>query len=59
MKNVKIKVEKKKLFIEVDLTQTLGPSKSGKTIVIGTTNGAETIKFEGKDVFVNLNVYKK
>ena len=59
MKNVIIKVEKKKLLIEVDLTKEQGPSKSGKTIVIGTTSGAETAKFEGNDVFVNLNVYKK
>jgi hypothetical protein len=39
MQNVKLTVEGKKLVIEVDLTQELGPSSSGKTTIVATTGG--------------------
>ena len=54
MKNVETKVEGTKLIITVDLTKTFGPSKSGKTIIIASTEGNAKVG----EVTVGLNVYK-
>lgn len=61
MQNVEYRVEagkdkKKKLIIEVDLTQEHGLSKSEKSINIGTTNGNQPI---GDGVYLSVNCYKK
>jgi ABC-type polar amino acid transport system ATPase subunit len=57
MQNVAMRVEGNKLVIEVDLTQDLGPSKSGKTTMIATTEGNANVPgHEG--VKVGLNVYR-
>lgn len=56
MQNVKWEVKDGKLIIEVDLTQELGLSKSGKTISIASTKGNQ--KIEGTDAVIGLNVYK-
>ena len=55
MKNVDMKMEGKKLVITVDTAKDFGPSKSGKTIIIGTTAG--NVDMDG--VTVGLNVYRK
>lgn len=56
-KNVSIDVKSGKLHIVVDLSKEQGPSKSGKTTVIGTTSG--NVQVAGHDgTFVGLNVYK-
>jgi hypothetical protein len=39
MQNVEMSVKGQKLTIEIDLSKRLGPSKSGKTTVVATTNG--------------------
>ena len=39
MENVEMKVEHGKLIITVDLTKDLGPSASGKSVMIATTAG--------------------
>ncbi len=58
MKNVEMTVEGNILTIKVDLTKDFGPSSSGKTIIIASTEGNVSISDteEGK---VGLNVYKK
>jgi len=56
MENVKITRTGKKLTIEVDLSKKGTPSKSGKTLVIASTNGNQRIDGEG-DIVVGLNVY--
>jgi len=58
MKNVEMAVEGNILTIKVDLTKEFGPSSSGKTIIIATTEGNVSIpgRDEGK---IGLNVYKK
>jgi hypothetical protein len=58
MKNVEMAVEGNILTIKVDLTKEFGPSSSGKTIIIATTEGNVSIPGheEGK---IGLNVYKK
>jgi hypothetical protein len=58
MQNVTVKVEGNKLIIEVDLTKEIGPSSSGKTILIGSSEGNANVPgYEG--VKFGLNVYRK
>jgi hypothetical protein len=58
MKNVDIKVENNILTIKVDLTKEFGPSSSGKTIIIASTEG--NVAIEGhEEAKIGLNVYKK
>lgn len=57
MRNVGMKVEGKKLIITVDLSKEHGESKSGKSVVIASTDG--NVDVNGmKDVKLGLNVYK-
>jgi len=55
MKNVDMKMEGKTLVIKVDTAKDFGPSKSGKTIIIASTEGNQT----ENGVTVGLNVYRK
>ncbi len=57
MKNVEMKVEGNFLLIKVDLTKEFGPSASGKTIIIATTEG--NVSIADRDEKVGLNVYRK
>jgi hypothetical protein len=57
MKNVEMKVEGNILTIKVDLSKEYGPSASGKTTIIATTEGNITVP--ERDEKVGLNVYKK
>jgi len=58
MKNVEMKVEHGKLVITVDLAKELGPSASGKSVIIATTEGNTDVPGE-PDVKIGLNVYRK
>jgi len=58
MKNVDLKVEGDILTIKVDLAKEFGPSASGKTIIIATTEGNQTIPGH-ENMKVGLNIYKK
>ncbi|NMC87649.1 MAG: hypothetical protein GYA69_04370 [Candidatus Moranbacteria bacterium] len=58
MKNVEMKLEGDILTIKVDVTKEFGPSASGKTIIIATTEGNIAIP-EKEDVKIGLNIYKK
>jgi hypothetical protein len=58
MKNVEMTVEGNILTIKVDLTKEFGPSSSGKTTIIASTEG--NISIPGcEEKKVGLNVYKK
>ena len=57
MKNVDISVEGDILTIKVDLTKDFGPSSSGKTIIIASTEG--NFPLPGRKEVVGLNVYRK
>ena len=57
MKNVDMKVEGDILTIKVDLTKEFGPSSSGKTIIIASTEG--NISVPEREEKVGLNVYRK
>ena len=58
MKNVEMKVGQGKLTITVDLTKELGPSASGKSVIIATTEGNVDVP-EAPHVKMGLNVYRK
>ncbi len=56
MKNVEMSVEGNILTIKVDLTKDFGPSSSGKTIIIASSEGNQSVP--GKEaVKIGLNVY--
>jgi len=58
MKNVEMKMEGNILTIKVDLTKEFGPSSSGKTIIIASSEGNVAIP-EKEEIKIGLNVYKK
>ena len=57
MKNVEMTVEGNVLTIKVDLTKEFGPSSSGKTIIIASTEG--NVSILDREEKVGLNVYRK
>jgi len=57
MKNVEFSVQGNTLNITVDLTKEFGPSSSGKTIIIASTEG--NFPLPGRVEVVGLNVYRK
>lgn len=57
MKNVDITVQGTILTIKVDLSKEFGPSASGKTTIIASTEGNVTIP--DREEKIGLNVYKK
>lgn len=57
MKNVQMVVAGNMLTITVDLTKEFGPSSSGKTIIIASTEG--NVAVPERDEKIGLNVYRK
>jgi len=58
MKNVEMKLDGDILTIKVDVTKEFGPSSSGKTIIIASTEGNISIP-EKEEIKIGLNVYRK
>lgn len=57
--NVKATIKGSSLTLTVDLSQTNGQSKSGKTRTIGTTRGnARIVDNDGNEFVIGLNVYR-
>ena len=56
MRNTEIKVEGNILTIKVDLSKTFGASKTGKSIIIASSEGNQAVV---PGVMMGLNVYKK
>jgi hypothetical protein len=58
MKNCEMKLDGNILTITVDVSKEFGKSSSGKSIIIGSTEG--NVSIPGKeDVKIGLNVYRK
>ena len=58
MKNIEMKLEGNILTMKVDLTKEFGPSSSGKTIIIASSEG--NVAVDGREeVKIGLNVDKK
>lgn len=58
MQNVKTTIKGNILTIEVDLSKRFGPSSSGKTIQIASTQGNQSLGHDSGAV-LGLNVYTK
>ncbi|MCX5862721.1 MAG: hypothetical protein NTW27_11465 [Deltaproteobacteria bacterium] len=57
MKNVEMEISGDTLKIRVDLLKEFGPSKSGKTTIVASTEGSRSLP--GRDEKIGLNVYKQ
>jgi hypothetical protein len=58
MKNVSMEIKDKKLIVTVDLSKDFGPSSSGKSRIVASTEGnADVPGHTGTKI--GLNVYKK
>jgi len=58
MVNVTTEVKGNILVISVDLSKENGLSGSGKNMIIGSTQGNQTVKGPNGDVKLGVNVYK-
>lgn len=58
MKNVEVQVEGNILIIKVDLKQDFGPSSSGKTIIVASSEGNQAVPGQ-PEIKIGLNVFKK
>jgi hypothetical protein len=58
MKNVEMSIDGNILTIKVDLSKEFGPSTSGKTTIIASTEGNKSVSGK-EDVKIGLNIYKK
>ncbi len=56
MKNVEMTVEENILIVTVDLKKDFGQSKSGKTIIVASTEG--NVSVPGRKEKIGLNVYR-
>ena len=56
MKNLEFKVEGSVLTIKVDLSKTFGASKTGKSIIIASSEGNQPV---APGIVAGINVYKK
>jgi hypothetical protein len=57
MKNVQMTVNGSELTIKVDLSQNFGPSSSGKSDTIASTEGNVSVPGR-EEVKIGLNIYK-
>ena len=56
MKNVEMRIEGDRLIIEVDLKKEYGPSSSGKTIIVASSEGNQPVG--RNEIKLGLNLYK-
>lgn len=61
MKNCSIKVDKvtRKATIEFDLDESYGDSKSGRTIIVSSTEGPAVVDPDIPDLRVNFSAFRK
>lgn len=55
--NIKYRVEGGKLVLEIDMNKEQGASKSGKSVIIASTNGNAAVGTTG--LTLGLNLYRK
>jgi len=56
MKNIEMTVENETLVIKIDLSKEFGPSKSGKTIIVASTEG--NVSLPEREEKIGLNLYR-
>ncbi len=57
MKNIEMTLEGTILTMKIDISKDFGPSKSGKSITIASTEGNVSLP-DTEDVKIGVNVYK-
>jgi hypothetical protein len=57
MKNIEMTLNGTILTMKVDISKDFGPSKSGKSITIASTEGNISVP-DAEDVKIGVNVYK-
>lgn len=57
MKNIEMTLEGTILTMKIDMSKDFGPSKSGKSITIASTEGNISLP-DAEDVKIGVNVYK-
>ncbi len=57
MQNIEMQVAGNILTVKIDLSKRLGRSKSGKTMMVASSEGNKAIA--GTDVVIGLNAYTK
>jgi len=57
MKNIETSVDGDILTLKIDMSKDFGPSKSGKTIIIASSEGNIAIP-GSEEVKMGLNIYK-
>lgn len=58
MKNIEMTIEGNILTIKVDLSQRFGKSSSGKSVIVASTEGNQSIP-GNEEIKIGLNVYTK
>ena len=58
MKNITVEVQGNILILKVDLKKTFGPSSSGKTTIIASSEGNQSVP-DHPEIKFGLNVYTK
>ncbi len=58
MKNVTMEVKDNKLVIEIDLSKEYGLSSSGKTTIVASSEGNQSVP-NFPEIKFGVNVYKK
>ena len=58
MKNCEMKLNGNILTIKVDISKDFGVSSSGKSIIIGSTEGNVSVP-DKEDIKIGVNVYRK
>ena len=56
MKNIEMEIKGNILTLKVDLSKEFGPSSSGKTIIVASTEG--NVSAPGRDEKIGLNIYR-
>ena len=56
MKNIELKAEGTILTVKIDLAKSFGPSSSGKSIIIASTEGNVAV---APGIMAGINIYKK
>lgn len=61
MKNINTEIKGDKLIVTIDLSKDFGKSKSGKSVVIASTEGNQKIgeNKKGVSIVMGLTVYTK
>lgn len=58
MKNIEMSLDGDMLTVKIDISKEFGPSSTGKTTIIATTEGNHSIP-GNETIKIGINVYKK